>query len=237
MDALLPFPTLAEQQFDPMAPSLKNMSVESVTVAKVCHLLITAVIGKLLSKAEEGEATLRTLVADLLKRLASCPPFQDHIVKAALADVSAACSAVDSLLNPRAKSASSSLQELANASKGPLYIMRQTLRNIPHYKRLQAELERTALASSSLLPLLDELVAKVTAGDESKIKEALAELPGFRSSLREGATTPLELALVKWARGKLTEDTSDIAAVEAAVAHAMTVKACLCSLKRGRDQT
>ena len=122
-----------------------------------------------------------------------------------------------------ASDVSSKLKELSNARKGPLYVMRQTMRNVAHWKKLQAEVERTAVASSSLLPLMDDLTKKVTEGNQQKIREALSELPTYKKSLREGATAALESALLKWSQ-KMMKQAEGVGALEEAVAQALTVK-------------
>ena len=172
IEALLPFRPDVVEPFEPLAPTLRSMELDGVMVGRITHLLISAVIVPLLSRGEPAVPTLSALVEGLYERLHTGPRVTDQVVSSALADVKAACAAVDAVLNPMAKDASAKLQELSNARKGPLYVMRQTMRNVPYWKKLQAELERTAIASGSLLPLLDELTAKVKEGNEEKIAEA-----------------------------------------------------------------
>ena len=104
-------------EFDPFNPKLVSMTVDNVTVAMICQLLIIAVLVPLISKGVAGGMvkSLASLVSTKIKE--SHHMISDQVLSSALKDVLAACGAVQTLLSPATHDGEATVTELNNARK------------------------------------------------------------------------------------------------------------------------
>ena len=218
LECLLPLGP--QSAFDPLQPKMSSLQVDDVVLAKACHLVVTNVMGPLVSKGMPAEATLTNFIDNLERNL---PTTNNQMISAAFVDIRCACAALRALLDPGTSNAADKVEELTSSRKGPLFVLRQVISNVEHYKRKLQEVQKTAVATSSLSPLLASLADDVKEKKLEKVQEAIANLPDYRKALRAGAAAPLEDALCAFAKERcLEEDTME--EMEKAVSLALSIQ-------------
>ena len=136
--------------FDPLNPKMSAMDVDDVVLAKTCHLVVTSVLGPMVSKGAPFESSLSSFVGELQQAL---PSTSNQILATAFADIRCACAALEALVKVDIPDAAQKLDEVLAARKGPLFVLRQekaekiqeAIDNIPNF--------RSALRAGAAAPL------------------------------------------------------------------------------------
>ena len=196
VDALLPGP---RGTFSPLEPRLRDIELDAAGVARCVHLFITTVVAPLAGLAEKGLPLLKRAnltLKDVLPKAMSAAA--DVIIKSSLQDVLSAVDAVEALLDPSVSSQHSRVEEVTQTRKGPLYMLSTTLTTETFWAKKLAEVERCAVASTSMLPQVEALIGDIEAGKPEAVQKGLKDLPTFQAALRVGATLALETAIARY---------------------------------------